>query len=76
MAALQTKFQYFAEQLNLPIPQRDTASLLPPAVPLDELEKRTYRDSLKANALNELWFFYTLFHVKHILNHVLVRRLI
>ena len=51
---LQTKFQYFAEQLNLPIPQRDTASLLPPAVPLDELEKRTYRDSLKANALNEL----------------------
>ncbi len=54
LAALQTKFQYFAEQLNLPIPQRDTASLLPPAVPLDELEKRTYRDSLKANALNEL----------------------
>ena len=54
LAALQTKFQYLAQKLNLPIPQRDAASLLPPAVPLDELEKRTYRDSLKANALNKL----------------------
>lgn len=60
LAALQTKFKYLAQQLNLPAAQRDAQTNLPPDVPQHELEKRTYQaypDNKNGSA--------KVFHVKH-----------
>ena len=47
LAALQTKFQYLAQQFNLPAALRDAQNCMPPDVPQQELDKRTHPESLK-----------------------------